>query len=826
MDTARVIEILLEYKDYLHISNILSFVLRFIGWGIIKGLAYLVDSAQGTLNTIMKNLNFFDSVVVENTITKLRPAALMFLVISLIYIGYQMIMYGKKFDIGKIPNNLIIALLVMFVLPTAMKSMGELTQEAFKLFTTNKTTLATSVISENVTDVYLYDQSNFQKKDIYPRNRIARNRIMDIDPTEEINRDNITNKTVFENKLVPSISEKEESAYQLERINGWFKIDSEYYRWSINFFQIMTTLLITGLVLLFTMVKVVKLIIELAFSKIFIMTGALADITYGQKTKQMLMHIFSIYLTIISVGLTLQLYIQATAWLNNNVSGFAAVMINFGAGLFVLDGPNLLEKIFGVDAGLSSGLRVLMGLNSALDIMGKVGRGLGKAAELGGKALEKGAIIGAGLKGFRDGMIPDLESDMKDFNDSVTPFQELLPNFENAKALGEGNNLDDDLSSDFLGNNPIPPNDLSPSGGRFNNIEDSNIEDDSSIIDDTFGNSNLGDLNGKDISTIEDDINTLTNDNIESLGENNSNNLYSGNVLGLEEKTPSLEKDIPSLEDNIRNGNIPTSDIINRGIGNKDIGNKSIKNKEITGGLNKKIPSLEKEIAKNEGTNIGKGNTNKKIQDNNINNDKIITGIEKDVSSLNKNLGNNLDHKLNRTPDHIKSNNVKGLTSKAGVNKNITLTDPIMGDNFVMHGSRPAPKDIKNPGGSSLVNTNIEVGRSKNKDWQYGNPNYNTEYKENYGYYNGDFIDLGYRRNRAYDKPNYIDPEETRNIKQMLSSALKTKVNNVKNSDLAKKMSTSYKIGNNTAKDLTRYVVIKEEQLKDKILIEKIRRNL
>lgn len=71
---------------------------------------------------------------------------------------------------------------------------------------------------------------------------------------------------------------------------------------------------------------------------------------------------------------------------------------------------------------------------------------------------------------------------------------------------------------------------------------------------------------------------------------------------------------------------------------------------------------------------------------------------------------------------------------------------------------------------------------------------------------------MGYRRNRAYDKPNYIDPEETRNIKQMLSSALKTKVNNVKNSDLAKKMSTSYKIGNNTAKDLTRYVVIKEEQ--------------
>ncbi len=826
MDTARVIEILLEYKDYLHISNILSFVLRFIGWGIIKGLAYLVDSAQGTLNTIMKNLNFFDSVVVENTITKLRPAALMFLVISLIYIGYQMIMYGKKFDIGKIPNNLIIALLVMFVLPTAMKSMGELTQEAFKLFTTNKTTLATSVISENVTDVYLYDQSNFQKKDIYPRNRIARNRIMDIDPTEEINRDNITNKTVFENKLVPSISEKEESAYQLERINGWFKIDSEYYRWSINFFQIMTTLLITGLVLLFTMVKVVKLIIELAFSKIFIMTGALADITYGQKTKQMLMHIFSIYLTIISVGLTLQLYIQATAWLNNNVSGFAGVMINFGAGLFVLDGPNLLEKIFGVDAGLSSGLRVLMGLNSALDIMGKVGRGLGKAAELGGKALEKGAIIGAGLKGFRDGMIPDLESDMKDFNDSVTPFQELLPNFENAKALGEGNNLDDDLSSDFLGNNPIPPNDLSPSGGRFNNIEDSNIEDDIN----TLGNN-------ENIAAFK----------VTNFKGDNSKDIYRGNNSGFEKKIPSLEKDINPLDTDINKGNIPDiSNINDTNRFNKNFDNKGMRNKELRGGLNKKIPSLEKDIAKNKGTNMGKSIRNKNSQGNIGGNDKSIKEIESDIPNLNKNLGNNLnanrnlDNNLNRnvdnnrvTPTIGETSNIREKTNSgatSGVGRNKGLSDPIMGDNFVMSGSRPTGRKVKNPGANPLVNTNMEVGRSRNKEWQYGNPNSdrykNTSHNPNYGYPNGNFVDFGYMGNRKYDKPKYIDPEETRNIKQMLSSALKTKTDGIKNSNLAKKMSTSYKIGNNTAKDLNRYVAIKEEQLKDKILIEKIRRKL
>ena len=140
------------------------------------------------------------------------------------------------------------------------------------------------------------------------------------------------------------------------------------------------------------MVKVVKLMFELAFSKVFIIGGALADISHGQKTKQMLMHIISIYIAIVSVGLTLQLYILGTAWLNDRVSGFASIMINLGASLFVIDGPNLLEKIFGVDAGLSSGLRVLMGINSGMDILSKVGRGIGEVAEMGKKGLEAGAI--------------------------------------------------------------------------------------------------------------------------------------------------------------------------------------------------------------------------------------------------------------------------------------------------------------------------------------------------------------------------------------------------------------------------------------------------
>lgn len=76
------IKILLEYDNVLTPSNIFYFVFRFLGWGIIKLLEMLVNSAQGALNQIMKAMNFFDSEVVGGIIDKIKPFAIVFLTIS------------------------------------------------------------------------------------------------------------------------------------------------------------------------------------------------------------------------------------------------------------------------------------------------------------------------------------------------------------------------------------------------------------------------------------------------------------------------------------------------------------------------------------------------------------------------------------------------------------------------------------------------------------------------------------------------------------------------------------------------------------------------
>lgn len=728
MTEAEAIKVLLEFSDMLTPSNIFYFAVRFLGWGVIKLLVILVNSAQGVLDRMMEFLNFFDSSVVNEIIDKIKPLAVVFLTISLLYIAYQLMINRKKFDVSKIPGNFIIAILIVFFLPTAMKSLGDITKEGFKLFTSNESTLATEIIANNVTDIYLYDQNNFENKDIEPRNNIDKSNITKIDPTEEIDRSKVNNKKVFENTIIPnSVGE----GYELKRINGWFKIDSEYYRWDINFFQIITTLLITGLVLIFTMVKLVKLMIELAFSKVFIIGGAFADISSGQKTKQMLMHILSLYISIVAVGLTLELYILGTAWLQNSLTGFAGIMINFGAGLFVIDGPNLLEKIFGVDAGLSSGIRTIMGINSGLDILSKLGRGVGKASEMAKEGIGVAATLGAGVKGFRDGAIPDLEDEMKD--EGFNPLQNSLLEDEDMKELGDGSSdIDDDL---FDNVDETPPNDLSPNGG--------------------------GDTDISDLPNTENiDLNNGLDDNIAELED--TSNLYND--------------DIKELDEDIATGNIGKDNKIS----NKSLG----KEAKRLDDLENDIPGLDEY-----GISSGSDNYNTNLSDFNGNIDDMDIGLASRITSLSYD-------------SNIRNNSTDGL---------------VHGDNFTMSNSEALS------GKGNGITEYTRLSKGENKDWSYGRTSNN-----NFNNMNNDFglgIDWGARR-RVYDKPNYIDPSETRNIKDLLGGMMNSKVNNIKNSELANNMRTSYKIGNNTAKDLRRYVGIKEQEIKDKIVADRIRRNL
>ncbi|MEG1312873.1 MAG: hypothetical protein RSD40_01010 [Bacilli bacterium] len=524
------------------------------------------------------------------------------------------------------------------------------------------------------------------------------------------------------------------------------------------------------------MVKVVKLMIELAFSKIFIIGGALADLSYGQKTKQMVTHILSIYISIVSVGLTLNLYILGTSWINDRTSGFASIIACFGAGFFVIDGPNLLEKIFGVDAGLSSGVRMLMGINSGLDIASKLGKGIGTAGELAKDIGKDAAVAGAGVAGFAKGM-SSLEDDMNKSEGSINLEPQALPENEDIKALDDSNKDNDELFNE--GN--------------------TNLENDLGSGSESLGVENESDLDKLDsIESLED----LDNSNITSLEDDG--------IKARENKGMSVEDqgNIPSLHDDFKkNEEIKENDdrINNNTPTLKDDEMKARENKDMSFASEGNIASLDDDFKKNEN-----------IKENGFVNS---SGFEKNTT--NKGNGENINNNTPNLEDDILK--TPKVTSRNGFDSN-----SIDGNNFTMSGSEFGSALDSQSGFNTKFEPNTSgVTKSGNRDWEYGK-NSNDDFGSTRSGFNEsmNYGVAGGNRGKIYDKPNYMDSNETRNIKDIISGVVSSKANDITNSELASKMKISYKIGNNTSKDLNRYVGIKQDKFRNKIINGKNRGGL
>lgn len=686
-ETAKLV--LNAYDNFLTKSDFFIHCLRWLGWLIIRGLAFLVGKLEKVVDSVTFVTDFFDSAGINELIEKFKPVLGLLLVFSIIFIGYQL-MLNKKYDRSKLSMNIILALCVVVVLPIAMTNLNKLTKLGMDEVKGN-VSMVKQIVSNNVTDLYLLDEKGFplddknNAKDISPKNNMGDN-ILKIDPNEEVDRGKVSgkNKIIFENELIRN----KDGGEELSRINGLFKWDDEYYRFHINFFTIMCTLIITAGVLIFTAVKIVKLSIELAFSKVMTTFVAVGDISGGQKLRQSINGIISIFVSIFATTLMLKLYILATAYFSDKLSPVATIIAMFASAIFVIDGPNYIEKIFGVDAGLSSAWKALTGLNSALDIMNKMGQATSGALEkmkdlgagaLGGLNFAKGMVDGAMNTSLEDEIDNENSKGENDNNSNDTLDNQMENEGDNINEDIDGNdggiNDNTDLDNDI--NNPNSDEDLSDNqtsldddmeneqfnnGDDLNNIDDGeeinqpSLEDDINENADIEGNKELSDtennINGNNTQSLEDEINSnLDNSSDNSFDENSwsafddiagtsdygfddiSNDGFTSSVDNISNEP--INQDNLGY-DNIENnptGNINDEDIKNTNIQN-DIGNDNIENSSSEN-IDDNIKNKEK--TEKENPNIGYKNP---IEDRNI------FDIKKDNF---KNKFNDLDIKLDRS---------------------------------------------------------------------------------------------------------------------------------------------------------------------------------
>lgn len=154
-----------------------------------------------------------------------------------------------------------------------------------------------------------------------------------------------------------------------------------FYRYSFDFWSCLLQLLSLSLLFLALCYKNVRIAYELVVSRLLAFLFA-ADIGGGEKLKNTLLFVRDTYLTMCVCVLSVKLYeIMVGLVTSFGITGIGKGIVCLLIAYAVIDGPNLVERILGMDAGLSSSVGRAMAIFGAGKAAGRT------AARLGGKAM-------------------------------------------------------------------------------------------------------------------------------------------------------------------------------------------------------------------------------------------------------------------------------------------------------------------------------------------------------------------------------------------------------------------------------------------------------
>lgn len=660
-------EILLQHKSFFGISGVVENMVRWLLWKFVSGLTYLSDSLEGVNNKIYTLNNFFDNPQVEALLNSFKPVFWSILTITILYIGYKIVI-DREFKGERIFQNFIVASMVICCLPVLMNNLNDITMQAVNSVKVEEqvTTTARSIIKDNLYDLEYLEKNNFKLGDYENDSSIATNslnpqNILNLNINEVMDKGGFLNpqNDVFSKKIELDIN-GEPKVVNLAK--AFFNlIQEEYYRFNFDFLNILVSLLCLILTFILTSIKIARIIVELAFKKIFAIVLAFSDIASGQKLKTVLKDILSSFAIIFVTAFLLKLYTIGITWVGTlNTTWLVKLIFTIALSLMVIDGPNIIERVLGIDAGIKSGWGLIAGAYTGLKTVGEIGKIANGAI---GTATNTLTNLGAGVAGAYDGFKgKTFEDERKNgtnisSNKNQASSQDRNPNIVDTNLENSSNmsNLEDNSSQNSLNDNI-----------------DKNLDNNSDIsqndsISNGYGNyKSLSDeINSSETMNQQNDV--LEDSKLNSL-KNNEEIIDSSPKDTLENDRSIINQDTPNIQTSINEPLESDRSISNQDTSNSsNITNESLENdrisndKNISNGLN----------SKNENLKIGES-SNKNISDkdmlNNSNKletrtfgqyakDKISSSKTAENSKKYYQLGVNTGNKLNKMMKSKKNKN-------------------------------------------------------------------------------------------------------------------------------------------------------------------------
>ena len=192
---------------------------------------------------------------------------------------------------------------------------------------------------------------------------------------------------------------------------------NHFYR--VNFLWGLFMLIMTAVCLIFAGLKLASLLYDIMFAQIIAPIVVATDMAGAGRLKKVILNLLNCFLSVIIVVLDLRLYIlilteiQDSSLLSNPI---AVIFITVAGCKFVIDGPDLVVHLLGIDAGVKSGVSTIMGLRSAGQIASGAGHTLGHIA---GKGISKaGGVVAGGIGGAISGGMSGARASMANARNS------------------------------------------------------------------------------------------------------------------------------------------------------------------------------------------------------------------------------------------------------------------------------------------------------------------------------------------------------------------------------------------------------------------------
>lgn len=431
-----------EWAGYLHSYTSLNpldmvvLVIKSLGWYLIVGLANLQDATNGLAVKALTILNIENYQGFKDFMTTYQPLfiALSMLFVLMTLIG-MMVNRGRDTTLFDFFRNLLIGMIVLIGFPWLWGQATENTVQVAK-YVNQSSAMSTHIIMQNLTDLdYVAEKydfnvtkfngsgesttaaglaldtvKNYLATDV--KGNVSVSELNKIDPTAVIDPEHAPVSLSSEVKEILShkLNYGASSAKAEKLDGGFFGFGAEhYFRYDWNFFRIAFYQLLGILVSLILTFKVAQIGYEIWYNGAFIEGAALFDTRTGKRLMAMGQKFF------VSLGAVIVIFVMQTlfnigyAFIDGNIAteNLSGLLLNtiLKIALFmtIIDGPNIYESAFGVDAGLKSATRAIIGANQGTQLLRGMGSGLSHLTKSAGRKLAGGAGFTAGaVSAFHD----------------------------------------------------------------------------------------------------------------------------------------------------------------------------------------------------------------------------------------------------------------------------------------------------------------------------------------------------------------------------------------------------------------------------------------